>query len=84
MPLDILTRDSAEIKISPAETSRQPSMVEVDEETTTPDLSIAPKVPMAEPNSSVAAIQLLINLEEEPVAINTEEKPEATANSSAI
>ena len=84
MLLDPLTRDSTEIKISPAETFEQSSEVEVDEVIAAHDLSIAPKVPIAKPNYSVAAVQLLINLEEEPVATDTEEEPEATANSSVF
>ena len=68
-------------------------MVEVDEVTAATDLSIAPEVPVAEPNSSVAIVQSLINLKEEPVATdakeepeaaNTKKEPEAAANSSAV
>ena len=80
VPLDPLTRHSTEIEISSAETSEQLSVVEVVEVTVTLDLSIAPKVPVAKLNSSVAAVQPLINLEEELIATDVEEEPEATAN----
>ena len=66
VPSDPLTRNVAEIEISPAETFEQPSMVEVDELTATPDPSIAHEVLVTEPSSSVAAVQPLINLKEEP------------------
>ena len=81
VPLDPSTRNSAEIEISLTETSGQSSMVEVDKVTVAPDLSIAPEVLVAEPNSSVAVVQPLINLKEEPVATNTKEEPKAAANS---
>ena len=48
------------------------------------DLSITAEVPITEQNSSVATIQPLINPEEEPVAIDTEEEPEVVANSFTV
>ena len=68
---DPLTRDLAEIEILLAETCEQPSVVKVDEVTVALDPSIAPEVPVTEP---------IINLEEEPVATDTEEEAEAAAN----
>ena len=55
-------------------------MVKVDEVTVAPNPSIAFEVPVTKPSLSVEAIQLLINLEEELVAINTEEEPEDAVN----
>ena len=55
MPSNPSTRDLVEIEISLVETSEQPSVVEVDEVTVSLDHSIAPKVPIFEPNSSVTA-----------------------------
>ena len=56
----------------------------MDEVTVAPDRSIAPKVPVTEPNSSVVAIQPLINLEEELVATDAEDELKASANSSTV
>ena len=66
------------------ETSKQSSVVEVGEVTTAPDPSIAPEVPITEPSSSVTAIQLLIDLEEEPIATDTKEEPEAASKPSIV
>ena len=59
-------------------------MVEVDKVTTTPYPLIAPEVHVNEPSSSVAVVQPLINLEEEPVSTNAEEELEAAANLTAV
>ena len=83
-PPSPLTENVAEIKIVPTETSEQPFVVEVDKVTTTTNPSIAFKVPVSEPSSSVAIVQLLINLEEEPVATDAEEEPETAANPTAV
>ena len=56
----------------------------MDEVVITPDPSIAPKVPITKPSSSVLAVQPLINLDEEPVATDVKEEPETTANPSTI
>ena len=66
MPSDPSTSNATEIKISLAEPSKQPSVVEVGKVTTTPDPSIALEVPVTEPSLSVVVVQPLINLEEEP------------------
>ena len=84
VPSDPSTSNVVEIEISLAKTSEEPSMVEVGEVTTTPYPSILPKVSVTEPSSSFAAIQPLINLEEEPVATDVEEEPKAAANPSII
>ena len=58
-------------------------MVEVVKVTTTPNPSIAPKVPVTKPSLSVAIVHLLINLKEEPVATDVEETEVVTNPSNA-
>ena len=84
VPSNPSTSNATEIKISLVKTSKQPSVVEVFEVTTTPDPFIALEVPVTELSLNVTAIQPLINLEEELVAIGVEEKTKATANLSGI
>ena len=62
------TRNATETEIVSAETFEHPSVAEMDEMTATPDPSIASKDFAREPSLKVAAIQPLINLEEEPKA----------------
>ena len=62
------------------EASEQPSMVEVGEMTAAPDPSIASQDLASKPSSRVAVVQPLINLEEEPVAIDVKEESEAIIN----
>ena len=64
----------------PTETFEQSSIVEMDVVTAALDPSIASEVPVSEPSSSVTIVQPLINLEEQLVATDAEEEPEATAN----
>ena len=59
-------------------------MVEVDEETVASNPPPTAKDPASELNLRVAAIQPLINLEEEPVAIDVEEEPEAAVDLSSV
>ena len=59
-------------------------MVEVDEVTVAPDPFIASEVPISKPSSSVAVVQPLINLEEEPVATDAEKELEAAVNPSTV
>ena len=73
-----------EIEIVLTETSKQPSVVEVDEVTITPDPSIPFKVPISKPSLSVAVVQPVINLEEEPVAIDAKEELEAAAKPTTV
>ena len=77
-------RNAAEIEMVQTEISKQPLVVEVDEMTATSDPSIALEVPVIQPSLRVAAVQSLINLEEELVATDDEEEPEAAANPSTF
>ena len=74
----------AKIEIVLAEASVQPPMDEVDEVTAAPDPPIASEDLAREPSSRVATVQPLINLEEEPVATDVEEEPEATVNPTTV
>ena len=56
VPSDPSTRDSTAFKTFPAETSEQPSVVEVDEVTVVPNSSITPKVPATEKSLSVTVV----------------------------
>ena len=56
----------------------------MDAMTVAPNSFIAFEDPANDPSSRVVAVQLLINLEEEPVATDTEEKPKAAINPIAI
>ena len=56
----------------------------MDEGTIAPNPSIAFKDPISEPSSRVVAVQPLINLEEEPVATDVEEEPEAAVNPTIV
>ena len=75
MPPGPSTGNVIEIEIVSAETSKQSFVDEV---------TLASEVPVTEPSSSVAVVQPLIHLEEEPVATNAKEEPEAAVNPSAI
>ena len=70
----------AQIGIVSTETSEQPYVVEANKVTAIPDPSIASKVPVSEPSSSVMVVQPLINLKEEPVVTNADEEPEVAVN----
>ena len=59
-------------------------MVEVDEQTIPPNPPLTTEDPASELNSKVVAVQPLINLEEEHVAIDVEEEPEVTVDLTAI
>ena len=83
-PLGPSTGNAAEIEIVSAETSKQSSVVEVDEMTSALDPSITFKDPASKPSLRVMTVQLLINLKEEPVATDTEEEPEATINPTVV
>ena len=76
--------NAAETETMPTEASEKQPMVEVDEETVAPNPPLAVKDPASELNSRVVAIQLLINLEEEPIAIDVEEEPEAAIDLTTV
>ena len=84
VPSDPLTRYMEEIEILSVETSEQSFVIEMDEVTVAPDPPIAHEVPVTDPSSNVVVVQLLINLEEEPLATDVEEETEAAANYSAV
>ena len=80
----LLTENAVEIETVPAEASEQQPAVEVDEETIAPNPPLTFKDPASELSLRVAAIQLLTNLEEEPVATDVEEEPEAAIDCTAV
>ena len=68
----------------PSEASRQQPIVEVDEGIATSNPPIASEDLVSESSSRVATVQPLINLEEEPIATDVEEEPEAAVNPIAV
>ena len=79
------TENAAEIEIASTEAyERQQLAIEVNEVTAAPNPSIASEDPASELSSRVATIQQLINLEEEPVATDVEEEPEAAVDLTAV
>ena len=52
--------------------------------TTTSDSSIAFEDPASEPSLRVVAVQPLIKLKEEPIAIDAKEEPKASINPIAV
>ena len=83
-PPGLLTGKAAEIETVSAEASEQQPMIEVGEETTTPNLPLTSKDLASELSSSVVIVQLLINLKEEPVATDVEEELETVADLIAV
>ena len=73
-PLGPLARNAAETEPVPAGAFEQQPMVEVDNKTIASNPPLTVEDPADELNSGVAATQLLINLEEEPVATDIEEE----------
>ena len=78
------TKNAINIETILAEASEQLPVVEVGEGTTTPNPPITSEDPTNEPRLRIAAVQLLINLEEEPIVIDVDEEPEVAVNPTAI
>ena len=64
----------------PVKTSEKQPVVGVSKGSIASNLPLAVEDAVSELNLGVAAIKLLINLEEEPIATDMEEEPEATVD----
>ena len=83
-PHSLSIRNATKIETVQVEASGQQLVVEVDEETATPNPSLAFEDPASEQGSMVAAVQPFINLEEELVASDVEEEPKAVVDPTSV